>query len=42
METYLAIKPALVTAGQDPTFVDPDAVDRLKQFADGLSGPVEG
>ncbi|WP_253874486.1 anti-sigma factor family protein [Promicromonospora umidemergens] len=36
-ETYLAIKAALAAGSQDPPPVDPDAVARLKRFADGLS-----
>ncbi|MFD2024623.1 anti-sigma factor family protein [Promicromonospora aerolata] len=36
-ETYLAIKAALAVGSERPPPVDPEAVDRLKRFADGLS-----
>ncbi|WP_454853614.1 anti-sigma factor family protein [Promicromonospora soli] len=40
-QTYLAIKAALAVGSQDPTSVEPDAVDRLKRFAERLSSPGE-
>jgi anti-sigma factor RsiW len=37
--TYLAITTAIASMAPDTTPADPDAVDRLRRFADGLSDP---
>jgi len=39
--TYLAIKTAIAATASEVTAVDDDAVERLRRFADGLSGPQQ-
>ena len=39
--TYLAIKTAIASSAAPSPAVDTTAVERLRQFADGLSGPTD-
>ncbi len=39
--TYLAIKTAIASSAAPTSAVDAAAVDRLRQFADGLSGHTD-